>query len=517
MKYIINWVTGLKWSTIIIIVAILGIGSFVFLRNGGGNENQTLIVKKGDFVKQVFVSGNVRATNNVDLGFAQSGRVSGVYVKVGDTVVQGKVLAEIENGDVRAAVLQKQASVENERAVLASLEQGTRPEELAVTKSEVAKNEAALLQTHQDMVDTIRDAYATADDAVRNQIDQFVNNPRSISPQINFIVSDSSLENRIEFKRTSIEPTLVLWQSEIFTLTAEGDLNKAQTEARNNLSSVASLLADANSALNQAVGDQTTFNAWIADVALARSAVNSAISALTTAVTAEKNAQSELDISKKNLELSLAGSTVVSVDAQKAKVRSAEADVLSARSQLLKTLIVAPFSGIVTKAQSKVGAVASANTSEISMISVGGFEIESFIPEVDIAEVKVGDSAQVTLDAYGSSVFFEALVSSVEPAETVRDGVSTYKTILRFTKQDSRIKSGMTANVVITTESKTGVIAIPQNIVVFRDGKKVVFVRKDGVDSIREVETGKVSSLGDIEIISGLSVGDEVVLAPESK
>lgn len=513
MKYVINWVRGLKWSTFIVGLLIIG-GVIVFISGDRDTANQTLIVTRGDFVKQVFVSGNVRATNNVDLGFAQGGRISGVYARVGDVVTQGKLLAEIENGDLRAVVLQKQATLENEKAILLSLEQGTRPEELAVTQSEVAKNEASLFQSNQELVNTIRDAHDSADDAVRNQIDQFISNPRSATPQLNFTVSDSNLKSRIESKRVAIESALVVWQDEVFALTNESDLDKAQTQARTNLSAVTSLLADVNSALNQGVGTQSTLDGWIANISAARTAVNSAVSALTTAVTSQKNSKAELDISKKNLALDIAGSTQVDIDAQRAKVRAAEADVVNARAQLAKTLIIAPFNGVVTRMESKVGAVASSNSTQVSLISDGGFEIESFIPEVDIAEVKVSDSAEVTLDAYGESVVFNAQVLSIEPAETVRDGVSTYKTILMFVNQDARIRSGMTANVIITTEEKTGVVSIPQKIVTSRDGKKFVVVREGSKDIEREVETGKVSSLGSIEIISGLNEGDVVVLNP---
>ena len=75
----------------------------------------------------------------------------------------------------------------------------------------------------------------------------------------------------------------------------------------------------------------------------------------------------------------------------------------------------------------------------------------------------------------------------------------------------------MTANVLITTEKKVNVIAIPQGIVITRDGRKFVSV-KAGSDAVeREVVTGIVSSLGQIEIISGLTDGDRVILNAAKK
>ena len=108
---------------------------------------------------------------------------------------------------------------------------------------------------------------------------------------------------------------------------------------------------------------------------------------------------------------------------------------------------------------------------------------------------------------------FNATVAAIDPAETVRDGVSTYRTILKFTVTDQRVKSGMTANVTITAERRQDVISIPQGVVTSRDGKKFVRVLVGDEVVEREVTTGSVSSLGSIEITSGLSSGDVVVLS----
>ena len=124
--------------------------------------------------------------------------------------------------------------------------------------------------------------------------------------------------------------------------------------------------------------------------------------------------------------------------------------------------------------------------------------------------VKLGDPAVITLDAYGEEVHFSAKVVSLDPAETIRDGVSTYRAILEFTTPDERVKSGMTANVTITAEKKQGIISIPQNIIINRDGQKFVLVKEGEAKEKRVVTVGNISSFGEIEILSGLSAGDIV-------
>jgi hypothetical protein len=76
----------------------------------------------------------------------------------------------------------------------------------------------------------------------------------------------------------------------------------------------------------------------------------------------------------------------------------------------------------------------------------------------------------------------------------------------------------MTANVVVTTEKKSNVIVVPEGIVALKDGIHFVEVKEaDNTTTEREVKTGSVSSLGQIEIVSGLSEGDEVLLKQAQK
>ena len=145
------------------------------------------------------------------------------------------------------------------------------------------------------------------------------------------------------------------------------------------------------------------------------------------------------------------------------------------------------------------------------MISAGAFQIESYVPEVNISLIRTGNQAAVTLDAYGADTLFDARVVSIDPASTVRDGVSTYRIVLEFSKADSRVKSGMTANVSITTETKPSVLSVPQGLVIRRDGSMFVRVVVDKEIQEHAVTLGAVSSVGEVEILSGLRAGDIVV------
>ncbi|MBI2053497.1 MAG: efflux RND transporter periplasmic adaptor subunit [Candidatus Sungbacteria bacterium] len=501
----------------IIAVAIVGFGGYNLFFKSSGSKEQTLVVHPEEFLQQVSVSGKVVAAQDVDLGFSQSGRVTYVRGDVGARVAAGQLLAEIENSDIRANISQRQAVLASQEAKLDSLHAGTRAEDIAVAQSTVDGAVSALDQANQGIINAIADAYAKSDDAIHNKLDQFISNPRSMSPQLSFTTSASQLAIDIPAKRVMIEQMLTTWQSAILGLNMASDLPAAAAQAQTNLAAVAALLSDASAALARAVPtssvSQTTINTYTSDIATARTTINTSITAINTALTTQKAAVSTLDSARKSLALKKAGSTPADIAAQAAQVAAAQADVENAQAQLAKTRIVAPFSGVITKMDAKVGQIVSPNTPEISIIGSGAFQVESFIPETNVALIKVGNSAIVTLDAYGESVPFEAKLVSIDPAETVRDGVSTYRAVLQFISQDPRIKSGMTAGVVITTQKKEGVLAVPQGIVIERDGAYFVPIKEGKGTVERQVTTGETSSLGHIEILSGLNEGDTVILS----
>jgi len=191
-----------------------------------------------------------------------------------------------------------------------------------------------------------------------------------------------------------------------------------------------------------------------------------------------------------------------------AQIKQAEASLQEIFAQIRKKQVISPISGIITLVNAKVGSIMSSTEIAASIIGNGKFQIESYVPEIYIASVKIGNTANITLDAYGLDTIFAASVVSIDPSQTQKDGVATYKTTLQFTSDDKNLKDGMSANVVIITNKKENVISIPQGLLKIKDGKKIVTV-KNGENIIeKEVQIGDISSSGQVEIISGLNEGD---------
>jgi multidrug resistance efflux pump len=162
-----------------------------------------------------------------------------------------------------------------------------------------------------------------------------------------------------------------------------------------------------NNAKANANLSQTTLDGWRTDISTARANINTAIANLTAAEEKLKTAQSDLNVAENELALEKAGSVPQQIIGQEAEVEKAEANANNIKAQISKSIIFSPINGIVTRQNTKVGEIISADAAEVSVMSDVKFEIEANIPEADIAKIKISNPAKITLDAYGSNVFLK--------------------------------------------------------------------------------------------------------------
>jgi RND family efflux transporter MFP subunit len=232
-----------------------------------------------------------------------------------------------------------------------------------------------------------------------------------------------------------------------------------------------------------------------------------------TSLLASKNAYNQ---ALKDLDLINAGTDPYKIKAQSAIVAQARAQLASAESGLSKTVLKAPFAGIVNTVNLSEGEIAIAGRTVFNVIAVDGYEIEAKVPEADIVKIKVGAPVEVTLDAYGKGIIFPATITRINPGATTEGTVPVYKIIVTFSGKDERVKQGMTANVQVLSESKSQVIAIPARFVKIINGEVgTVSLQSNGVEEVRTVQLGIRGADGLIEIRSGLVEGD-VIAAPST-
>lgn len=532
-------------------IVILVVGSYLYFSKESAPRYEFITAKRGDLVQKVSVTGRARSVESVDLAFEKSGRLANVYAQVGDKVIAGQRLASLDNSDVAAQLSQAQAGLESAKATLDEMIAGTRIEELQISQAQVAsaqkslndaqvnlinvqsKADLDLTNLYGDIRNIINDAYAKAEDAVNKQTDELFTNDLSTTPQLSFITSDAQAQTDAESKRIAANDELKNIKSSLDDLTADySNLDSALSQTQTSLFAIRDFLVRTNDALNSAVNlTQANITTYKSNLSTARTNINTAITSITsqqqsissqkttnrnnidTAKSQVNSAENSLAIAQAELRLAQAGSTDQQIAVQDAQIKQAEANVKNYEAQLSKTIILSPINGIVTKQDGKVGEIISVNKNIISVISAAKFEIEANIPEADIAKIKINDSAVVTLDTYGNDVIFKAQVAKIDPAETLVEGVATYKVALYFIEDDNRIKSGMTANVDILTAERNNAVNIPQRAVATKNSDKIVRILNDD-NTVKEakVKVGLVDSSGNIEIIEGINEGDKVII-----
>lgn len=518
VSHVLAWVNAHKFVLLVVVVAIGG-AVYVATRPAPVPSFDTAPVIRGDVVQEVSVTGRVESVASVNLAFERTGRVVAVSKDVGDRVKTGDTLVRLDAAELAAQLAQARANLDYEKAKLAELQRGVRAEEVAVSEAQVAQSRAAEDDAAQALRDKLADTYTKADDAIRNRADHLLRNPATIDPQVDFTMTDGKLETAIESGRVALGKDLRAWNTlrdDIQNL----DPKFASDETKRYLDATRSYLENLAQAVNTLLPNssqtQTTIDSWKLDLSTARTNVNAAATAVVAADTSYRSAQSALRVAEEGLALKKAGALPEAVRAQEARIVAQQGAITNITAQLEKYVLVAPLPGVVTKQDAKLGASVAAGVSLVSIQSAGAYKIEANIPEVDIGKVKVGDTARVTLDAYGEDVVFAATVASIDPAETIIEGVPTYKATLRFDKEDERIRSGMTANTDILTAKREGVLKIPSRAVTSRDDGKFVRIPATGPDGIATttevmIQTGLRGSDGSVEVLSGLTEGQEVV------
>lgn len=486
------------------IVILVVIGIIMASRSRSKPVIETAAVVRGDVVEKVSVTGKISATEKAELAFEKGGVLTRVYVKVGDQVSRGTLIASLDTADTAASLASAQAKLDDMTRKL-------RPEELQVEKARVDTASAARSNAEADMMNALRDGYVKAQGAVVNSADILFTNPQSANPTIKVPTQAASIEMAINTARVSVTDVLNSWKGDLITATSSIGIDTIVSRSHryvntlksfmDGLSSIVNYLNPSNSGLSQ-----TTINTYVSNVTTAQAGLNQAINSITAAETALIQTRSNYDEATSNFTLKNAGSSNESIRSQQATVASLAATVAKGR-------IISPIDGIITKAEPKEGEFVAPGQSVFAVMSAGIYKIEAYIPEADIAKVSLGNHASVTLDAYGSDTFFPATVSMIDPAETIIEGVPTYKTTLMFDEKDARIRSGMTANTYILTRQSNAVLQVPTRAIIDNNGVKSVRVlRADGstFDSVL-VKIGLKGSDGTTEILSGVNEGDKVV------
>lgn len=245
-------------------------------------------------------------------------------------------------------------------------------------------------------------------------------------------------------------------------------------------------------------------------------------------------------------------------------IERAEAASTQARDQLSKTTIYSPIDGIITLLNSKIGerVVATnqfAGTEVMRVADLSRMEARVDVNENDVVTVKIGDKANITIDAYGDKPFSGVVAQIANTGKTTGAGtqeeVTNFEVKVRMDNPDVQLRPGLSCNADIQTNMVADAVAVPMQSVTIRTGDsnlspeelekrktrqsardkgesqaeltnerqeraaereereklaKVVFLKNGGTAKMVKVTTG-IADDTYMEIKSGVQPGDEVI------
>ena len=243
------------------------------------------------------------------------------------------------------------------------------------------------------------------------------------------------------------------------------------------------------------------------------------------------------------------------VESQRKRITQGEALLASNRDDLEKTSVVAPMDGVVTslpkeEGETVIGAQSFSPTVIMTVADLSVMEVEIMVDETDIRNVRVGQPAEVRVDALegikikgdvteiGSSAIPRGLTTQQASSTNTANQAKDFKVEVTLKDPPPTLRPGLNATADITTARKEGVLAVPIQAVVVREiskqgkvmdpaavqasesdpgappekgqEKEGVFVVVDGKASFRPVKTGIIGET-EIEIGEGLKEGEEVI------
>jgi len=198
------------------------------------------------------------------------------------------------------------------------------------------------------------------------------------------------------------------------------------------------------------------------------------------------------------------------VASAQALVEQMKASLAVAEIGLGHTVITAPFSGLVTEVPVEQGEFITPGKPVATLVDISNLYIRATIDEADVRKVKLGQDVRVTLDAFPNKTFHGVLseISPVVSAQKLESRTSKVK--VRLDPGTDGLMPGLSADIEVIVGRGEKVLYIPTAVIMEREGKRTVFVAKEGKAGRQEVKIG-LSNWDYTEILEGLREGDQVV------
>lgn len=477
-------------------------------------------VVRGKVSQEISETGQIKKGEKVNLGFKNAGRIDGVYVNVGDRVAAWQILAELDTAELQIQLQEAKSNLAAYQAKLDKLLAGASQEEINVARAEAENKKVALAGAKQDLQDSYDDALSALDDAYlkaynsQNVADSLSRTYFTSTDQESLNVNEN--KNRIGTAVSQIKPYIDGAKlNPIYE-----NIDSALSQTKNRLSDIVDCLRiireNCETALYRSTvstTDKSTIDTHRANINTALAGIINSQQAISSARLDVSSAESLLQKAENELSSLLTPARQEDKDLYEAQTNQARAQVQLLENKIKDANLYSLISGQITEIKKRAGEMVQPTLQDAVIVLLPDvpFEIEADIYEEDVMKISAGNVVDISLIAIPDKVFGGKVIS-IYPAEEQIEGVVYYKVIIAFDELPEAIKPGMTADIVIKTASKENVLLLPEAAVEKRDGKEFVLVYKDKQKEEREIKTGLLGSDGNVEVLSGLEVGEKVIM-----
>lgn len=516
-----------KIIVIVSLIILISLGYFFYKKSTSTSTEVRYItskVAKGVLISSISGSGQVSASNQIDIKSNVSGNIIYVGIKPGDNVYEGKTLFTIDDTEAKKSVRDAELSLESAQISLNKIKIQNSNDNLNSTlaksfddgfntvsnvfldlpsimtglndiffKSSTVSGQQLNIDWYAGQVTETHDR-DKADILKQNLIDSFTKAQNSYTTNLeNYkIVSRTSDSQTIEnlIKQTYEDTKLI---SDVIK-NGNNYIDFVNNVMQKNSATIPSIINTHKTNLNTYTSET---NSHLIDL------LNS-----TTSIKNNKDAFFNADLDNQSTELSL---------------RQKQNALADARDKLKDYYISTPFSGTTVSVPVQRKDSINSGTTLATIITNQKIATIS-LNEVDIAKIKLNQKVTLSFDAI-SELTITGKVVQIDSVGTVSQGVVNYNIKISFDTNDERIKPGMSVNASIITDTKQDVLYIPNSSIKNKSGNTYVEIFDTPLVEPLQGNQGSPSPLpptqilvvtgisneNSTEIISGLKEGDEIV------
>ncbi len=516
-------------------------------------------VQKGTIITTVTGTGQVSASNQVDIKPKVSGDVVYVGVQNGQEVGAGTLLVELDARDAQKAVRDAEVNLESAKLSLEKLKKPADNLSLIQSENALAKAKESQANTQDNLKRAYEDGFNLTSNAfldlptvitglqdilysrnaglggitgqrnidyyagVASQYDSKADQFKDNADQKYQAARKAYDQNFLDYKatsRSSDEATIAKLIDQTYETT------KSVAEAVKSASNLIQFYEDKlteNNLKPLAAADThlTSLNTYTGKTNTHLTNLLGAQNTLKDDKTAIVNADRTIQENTESLAKLKKGADTLDIQSSELTLKQRENSLHDAQEKLADYFIRAPFDGTVAKLSVKRGD--SVSSSAVATFITRQKLAEISLNEIDVAKIKVGEKVTLTFDAV-EGLSISGQVAEIDTVGTVTQGVVTYSIKIGFDTQDERIKSGMSVSASIITDVKQDVLSVPNSAVKTQGNTHYVemfdtpLAQGQGNQGVlssllprqQPVEIG-LSNDTATEITSGLKEGDQIV------